>query len=206
MATTAVNSWNAIKARHEALRNDAKFKPDKLTALCARLDTNGTQLDKQNEEKEKAEKIIDDATGPYEACTKRITTQHGEVERIAGQMGEMGLEDGDLKGDDAVKTVTKACALFVNKTDELAEAAQEIAKASKELAGVVKKMSDQYKAKREAVDAAIKKIKADGAKCEGDIKKQVAAYQKIANDMKDREMAGDIGSLNSIVSQLYSFQ
>ena len=78
MATTAVNSWNAIKARHEALRDNAKFKPDKLTPLCARLDDNGNKLDKQKEEKEKAVKIEADGL-------LAVALQH-EIDHLDGKL------------------------------------------------------------------------------------------------------------------------
>lgn len=205
MATTALNSWNAIKARQEALNKDAKFKPDKLTALCARLDDLGAQLAKQEDEKGKARKIVDDAGNAYEAASKKMTNKYDEIQKIADQMAETDM-DGDLDSDDAVKVVSKASAGFVTLAKELSEVAQALAKASDELAGIVKKMAEQFKAKRESIEAATKKIKADGSKTQDLIKQQVDAYRKIAAGMKDNDLAGDIGSLSSITSQLYTFQ
>jgi chromosome segregation ATPase len=204
MATTALNSWNAIKTRHEALSKDAKFKPDNLASLCAKLDDYGTQLAKQKDEKEKVGKIVEDAGDAFEACTKKIADKYDEIKQITDQMA--ALEMGDITDDDAVKTVSKTAADFVNLAKELSEVAQAIAKAGDELAGIVKKMADQFKAKREAVDAAIKKLQSEGSKTQDQIRKQVDAYRKIATAMKDNDMAGDIGSLNSVVAQLYSFQ
>jgi hypothetical protein len=201
MATTALNSWNAIKTRHEALSKDAKFKPDSLAPLCARLDDYGTQLAKQQDEKEKAGKVIDDAGDAFTACSKKIADKYDEIKQLTEQMAEAGMGEEDLTGDDAVKIVSKAAASFVNLAKELAEVAQAIAKAS-----IVKKMAEQFKAKREAVDNAIKRIQAEGSKTQDQIRKQVDVYRKTAIGMKDTGMAGDIGSLNSVVAQLYSFQ
>jgi hypothetical protein len=206
MATTALNSWNAIKTRHEALSKDAKFKPDSLAPLCARLDDYGTQLAKQQDEKEKAGKVIDDAGDAFTACSKKIADKYDEIKQLTEQMAEAGMGEEDLTGDDAVKIVSKAAASFVNLAKELAEVAQAIAKASDEQAGIVKKMAEQFKAKREAVDNAIKRIQAEGSKTQDQIRKQVDVYRKTAIGMKDTGMAGDIGSLNSVVAQLYSFQ
>jgi chromosome segregation ATPase len=186
------------------LNSDKKFKPDKLAPLCARLDTDGEQLDKQKEEKEKAVKIIDDASDDIESRTKKIATQHEEIKRLADELAEIEPE-GDLKGDDAVKIITKTANVYAEKVDEIAAAAQAITKSSNEVSALVKKMAAQFKAKREAIDAAIKKTQTDGNKAQGDIKKQIGVYQKIATDMKDRDMASDIGSLGSIVAQLYVF-
>jgi hypothetical protein len=205
MPTTAVNSWNAIKSRHEALRNDAKFKPDKLAPLCAKLDEVGGRLDKQKEEKENTEKIIDDVDEPIESRTRIISTRHDEIKQIADRMTEEMATDGELKSDNAVKVVSNTAAKFVNFTNEIAEAAQAIAKASHEQGAIIKKMAEQFKAKREAADAAIKKTQAEGTKTQEQIKKQIDAYRKIANDLKNKDLADALGGLQSMVAQLHAF-
>lgn len=207
MATTALNSWNAIKTRNAALSKDPKFKPDNLAALCARLDDLGAQLEKQKSEKEKTGKILDDAEDTFEAFSKTIGARYDEIKQITDQMSDSDTGGGgDVTGDDAVKVVMQAAAKLITQTKELAEVAQAIAKASDGHAAFVKKIAEQFKTKREAVDAAIKKIQSDGSKTQDQIKKQIDTYRKIAEGMKDRDLAGDIGSLQSIVSQIYSFQ
>ena len=53
-------------------------------------------------------------------------------------------------------------------------------------------MANQFKTKREGIDAAQKKLSADGTKLAAEIKRLVGVYQKIATEMKDDTMACDI--------------
>lgn len=204
MANTALNSWNAIRARHEALSKDAKFKPDKLTALCEKLDDLGSELEQQKDEQIKARKIADDAGYAFEAAAKKMADKFNEMKRISDQMANIDM--GDIESDDAVKQVSKATAGFVVLAKELADVAQEVVKASDEQARILKKMAEQFKARREAIDTGIKKTKGDGTKTLDQIKQQVDVFRKIAAGMKDNELAKDIASLNSVVTQLYSVQ
>src|SRR5215831_3150533 len=204
MAATAVNAWNTIKSRHEELTKDPKFKPDKLAPLCARLDADGNQLDKQEEEKKKAGKILDDSDAEIESFKSKITAKHDEIQQLTDEIEELKIE-GDLTDDTAAKAISQLAASWVNLARQRSDAAQQVAKLSTDQASLVKKAADQFKAKMEGAIAAEKRAKADGTKTLDQIKNQVAPYQKVASGMKDSDMAADIGSLYSTVSQLYSF-
>ena len=204
MAATAVNAWNTIKSRHEELRSDAKFKPDKLASLCAKLDADGNKFDKQEEEKQKAIKTLEDSGDEIEAFKPKIAAKDDEIKQLTDEIEELKME-GDMTDDNAAKAISQLAASWGNLARQRTDAAQQLGKLSGEQASLVKKAADQFKAKMDGAIAAAKKAKADGARTLEQIRNQVAAYQKIATGMKDSDMAADIGSLYSTVSQLYGF-
>ena len=204
MAASALNAWLAIKSRHAALNKDAKFRPDKLASLCAKLDADGNQYDKQEEEKQKAEKILDASEAAIDANKTKITAKYEEFKQLTDQIEELTIDE-KLKDEALVKAVSQMTATWQNLARERTEAAQKLSRLSGDEASLAKNGADQFKAKMVSALAASKRAKTDGAKTLEQIKSQVAAYQKIATGMKDPEMAADIGSLYSSVAQLYAF-
>jgi hypothetical protein len=190
-------AWKAIKGRHPALSNAAKFKPD-ITPFCAKIDEDAHKFDHLDEEKKKAGKIIEDAGVQIDAQAAKIAAKTDEVSNLTDQIAASQSQDVDLNGDDAVKSVLQIVTVFEDLAKKRSAAAQEVAKLSDEQAKLAKRAAEQFKAKRDSIDAAQKKLSAEGVKLAAEIKRLVGVYQKIATGMKDSKMASDIGTLLNV--------